>query len=135
MDIWNGSGQGNHEAQSHVYDVVKKQSDLVDHHIQRTVFRNFLNYDIKLVDKLRIYKADRAAYYTQDGPTVTFNFGAKLGDNNGNIYKIFTTIECKILPTYAKYHAMDPDPHLWQVRQKDSEFSGPYEIDNQQKLE
>ncbi|KAA6357525.1 MAG: hypothetical protein EZS28_046948, partial [Streblomastix strix] len=98
MDVWNGSGQGTHEAQSHIYDVVKKQSDLVDHHIEGTVLHNFLNNDIKLQDKLGIYKADRAAYYIQDGPIVTFSFGAKLGDNIGNVYKIFSTIDSKILP-------------------------------------
>ncbi|KAA6366206.1 MAG: hypothetical protein EZS28_038266 [Streblomastix strix] len=89
MDVWNGSGQGTHATQSHVYDVVKKQSDLVDHHIEGTVIHNFLNNDIKLQDKLGIYKAERAAYYIQDGPIVTFSFGAKLGDNIGNIYKKF----------------------------------------------
>ncbi|KAA6353360.1 MAG: hypothetical protein EZS28_051113, partial [Streblomastix strix] len=103
MDVWNGSGQGTHATQSHVYDVVKKQSDLVDHHIEGTVLHNFLNNDIKLMDKLGIYKADRAAYYIQDGPIVTFSFGAKLGDNSGNVYKIFSTIDSKILPPYAKY--------------------------------
>ncbi|KAA6384077.1 MAG: hypothetical protein EZS28_020396, partial [Streblomastix strix] len=86
LEVWNGSGQGTnqsyqiqssiaatHEFQSHVYDVVKKYSDLVDHHIEGTVLHNFLNNDIKLQDKLGIYKADRAAYYIQDGPIVTFS--------------------------------------------------------------
>ncbi|KAA6360099.1 MAG: hypothetical protein EZS28_044374, partial [Streblomastix strix] len=50
MDVWNGSGQGTHEAQSYVYNVMKKQSDLVDHHIKGTVLHNFLNNDIKLID-------------------------------------------------------------------------------------
>ncbi|KAA6384071.1 MAG: hypothetical protein EZS28_020403 [Streblomastix strix] len=109
MDVWNGSGQGTHEAQSHVYDVVKKQSDLVDHHIEGTILHNFLNNDIKLIDKLGIYKADRASYYIQDGPIVTLSFDAKLGDNIGNIYKIFSTIDSKILPPNAKYHAMHPE--------------------------
>jgi hypothetical protein len=68
-----------------------------------------LNNDIKLIDKLGIYKADRAAYYIQDGPIVTFSFGAKLGDNVGNVYKIFSTIDSKILPPYAKYHAFHPE--------------------------
>ncbi|KAA6359235.1 MAG: hypothetical protein EZS28_045238, partial [Streblomastix strix] len=93
MDVWNGSGQGTHATQSHVYDVVKKQSDLVDHHIEGTVLHNFLNNDIKLQDKLGIYKADRAAYYIQDGPIVTFSFGAKLGDNNGNDVVYFCLIQ------------------------------------------
>ncbi|KAA6378281.1 MAG: hypothetical protein EZS28_026191, partial [Streblomastix strix] len=150
MDVWNGSGQGTHATQSHVYDVVKKQSDLVDHHIEGTVLHNFLNNDIKLIDKLGIYKADRAAYYVQDGPIVTFSFGAKLGDNIGNIYKIFSTIDNKILPPYAKYHAMHPEQkefkgYCQQIQQldksqgfqviisgkldkKDCEFSGQLEI-------
>ncbi|KAA6378553.1 MAG: hypothetical protein EZS28_025921 [Streblomastix strix] len=156
MDVWNGSGQGTHATQSHVYDVVKKQSDLVDHHIEGTVLHNFLNNDIKLQDKLGIYKADRAAYYIQDGPIVTFSFGAKLGDNIGNIYKIFSTIDNKILPPYAKYHAMHPEQkefkgYCQQIQQqdksqgfqviisgkldkKDCEFSGTYVIDNYQNL-
>ncbi|KAA6363201.1 MAG: hypothetical protein EZS28_041272, partial [Streblomastix strix] len=87
MDVWNGSGQGTHPTQSHMYDVVKKQSDLVDHHIEGTVLYNFLNNDIKLIDKLGIYKAERTAYYILDGPIVTFSFGAKLGDNIGNDFK------------------------------------------------
>ncbi|KAA6384026.1 MAG: hypothetical protein EZS28_020449 [Streblomastix strix] len=156
MDVWNGSGQGTHEAQSHVYDVVKKQSDLVDHHIEGTVLHNFLNNDIKLIDKLGIYKADRAAYYIQDGPIVTFSFGAKLGDNVGNVYNIFSTIDSKILPPYAKYHAIHPEQkefkgYCQQIQQqdkqtsfqviisgkldkKDCEFSGTYVIDNYQNL-
>ncbi|KAA6389488.1 MAG: hypothetical protein EZS28_014985 [Streblomastix strix] len=109
MDVWNGSGQSTHEAQSHVYDIVKKQSELVENHIDGTVLHNFLNNDIKLIDKLEIYKAGRAACYIQDGPVVTFSFGTKLGDNAGNVYKIFSTIDSKILPPYAKYHAIHPD--------------------------
>ncbi|KAA6359221.1 MAG: hypothetical protein EZS28_045252 [Streblomastix strix] len=156
MDVWNGSGQGTHATQSHVYDVVKKQSDLVDHHIEGTVLHKFLNNNIKLIDKLGIYKADRAAYYIQDGPIVTFSFGAKLGDNVGNVYKIFSTIDSKILPPYAKYHAMHPEQkefkgYCQQIQQldksqgfqviisgkldkKDCEFSGTYVIDNYQNL-
>ncbi|KAA6401635.1 MAG: hypothetical protein EZS28_002838 [Streblomastix strix] len=106
MDVWNGSGQGTHEAQSYEYDVMKKQSDLVDHHIEGTVLHNFLNNDIKLIDKFGIYKTDRAAYYIQDGPIVIFSFGAKLEDNIQNIYIIFSTVDNKILPPYAKYHAL-----------------------------
>ncbi|KAA6390557.1 MAG: hypothetical protein EZS28_013918 [Streblomastix strix] len=134
MDVWNGSGQGTYAIQSHVYDVVKKQSDLVDHHIEGTVLHNFLNKDIKLIDQLGIYKADRAAYYIQDGPIVTFSFGAKLGDNIGNIYKIFSTIDSKILPPYAKYHAMHTEQkefkgYCQQIQQLDKsqgfqQFSG-----------
>ncbi|KAA6395139.1 MAG: hypothetical protein EZS28_009335 [Streblomastix strix] len=156
MVILNGSGQGTHATQSHVYDVVKKQSDLVDHHIEGTVLHNFLNNDIKLQDKLGIYKADRTAQYIQDGPIVTFSFGARLGDNVGNVYKIFSTIDSKILPPYAKYHAMHPEQkefkgYCQKIQQldklqgfqviisgkldkKDCEFSGIYVIDNYQNL-
>ncbi|KAA6369052.1 MAG: hypothetical protein EZS28_035422 [Streblomastix strix] len=56
MDVWNESGQGTHEAQSHV--------------------------DIKKQDKLGIYKFDRAACYVRDVPFVTYSFDAKLGDNS-----------------------------------------------------
>ncbi|KAA6383831.1 MAG: hypothetical protein EZS28_020639 [Streblomastix strix] len=35
---------------------------------------------LNLMYKLKIYNADRTAYYVQDGPIVTFSFGAKLGN-------------------------------------------------------
>jgi hypothetical protein len=37
-----------------------------------------LNTDIKLIDELAIYKADRAAFFIKDGPFITYSFGAKL---------------------------------------------------------
>ncbi|KAA6372756.1 MAG: hypothetical protein EZS28_031717 [Streblomastix strix] len=124
MDVWNESEQGTHEAQSYVYYVVKKQSDQVDHHIEGTVLHNFLNNDIKLINKLGIYKADCTAYYIQGDPIVMFSFGAKLGDNIGNIYKIFSTIDSKILSLYAKFLAMHPEQkefkgYCQQVQQLD----------------
>ncbi|KAA6393655.1 MAG: hypothetical protein EZS28_010817 [Streblomastix strix] len=133
-----------------------KDTDLADHHVIGTELQNLLNSDIKLQHKLGIFKPDRAAYYIQDGPLVIYSLGAKLGDNIGNVYKIFSTIDSKILPPYAKYHTMHPEQkefkgYCKQIQQldkstsfqvnisgkldkKDCEFSGIHVLDNYQNM-
>ncbi|KAA6360320.1 MAG: hypothetical protein EZS28_044152, partial [Streblomastix strix] len=79
MDTWHVNSKGTFETQSHVYETVKKQTDLIATGLFGDNKVNYLNSDIKLEDELAIYKADRAAFFIKDGPFITFSFGAKLG--------------------------------------------------------
>ncbi|KAA6384272.1 MAG: hypothetical protein EZS28_020201 [Streblomastix strix] len=101
MDVWNGSGQGTHGAQSYTCDFMKKQSDLIDTHVEGTVLYNFLNNDIKLLDKLGIYKANRAAYYIQDGPNVTFRIFTKIKSLVSKIRYGLSWVKDKIVKPYV----------------------------------
>ncbi|KAA6404469.1 MAG: hypothetical protein EZS28_000020 [Streblomastix strix] len=78
MDTWHVNSKGTFETQSHVYETVKKQIDLIVTELFGDNKVNFLNSDIKLVDELAIYKADRAAFFIKEGPFFTFSFGVKL---------------------------------------------------------
>ncbi|KAA6403106.1 MAG: hypothetical protein EZS28_001365 [Streblomastix strix] len=91
-DIWNVNGKGSFEAQSYVYETVKKQTDLIEAGVQGLNRINYLNSEIKLMDELPIYKADRAAYLIKDGPLISYSFGAKLAQ-----------LEKKVLPPNTKY--------------------------------
>ncbi|KAA6403921.1 MAG: hypothetical protein EZS28_000559 [Streblomastix strix] len=66
MDKWNVNRKGQFEALSYVYETVKKQSDLIEAGVQGLNRTNYLNSEIKLMDELVIYKADRAAYFIKD---------------------------------------------------------------------
>ncbi|KAA6387196.1 MAG: hypothetical protein EZS28_017272 [Streblomastix strix] len=57
----------------------EKQTDLIVAGLIGDVKVNYLNSDIKLQDELAVYKAERAAFFTKEGPYITFSFGAKLG--------------------------------------------------------
>ncbi|KAA6402024.1 MAG: hypothetical protein EZS28_002454 [Streblomastix strix] len=112
MDIWHVNGKGTFETSSHVYETVKKQTDLIATGLFGDVKVNYLNSDIKLLDELAIYKADRAAFFIKEGPFIIFNFGAKLGqiiqqqsnsDNQQTVHRLFLTITQKLLPLNLKY--------------------------------
>ncbi|KAA6321040.1 MAG: hypothetical protein EZS28_054606, partial [Streblomastix strix] len=78
MDTWNVNGNGMFETQSYVYQTVKKQTDIIASGASGDNIVNYLNTDIKLIDELAIYKADRAAFFIKDGPFITYSLGAKL---------------------------------------------------------
>ncbi|KAA6380505.1 MAG: hypothetical protein EZS28_023968 [Streblomastix strix] len=73
-DTWHVNGKGSFETSSHIYETVKKQTDLIVTGLFGDVKVNYLNCDIKLQDKLAVYKADRAAFFIKEGPFITFNF-------------------------------------------------------------
>ncbi|KAA6382366.1 MAG: hypothetical protein EZS28_022106 [Streblomastix strix] len=80
MDTWNENGIiGKQETQSHVYGVVQKQIQIITQQQGGDNHQNNFNGDIKLQDKLAVFKADRAAFLIKDGPFVTYSFGAKVG--------------------------------------------------------
>ncbi|KAA6364557.1 MAG: hypothetical protein EZS28_039916, partial [Streblomastix strix] len=112
MDTWHVNGKGSFETSSHVYETVKKQTDLIATGLFGDVKVNYLNSDIKLQDELAIYKADRAAFFIKEGPFITFSFGAKLGqiiqsqansENQQTVHRLFSTITQKLLPPNTKY--------------------------------
>ncbi|KAA6391144.1 MAG: hypothetical protein EZS28_013327 [Streblomastix strix] len=112
MDTWNILGNGTFDSKTHVYEVVKKQTELIAQQSAQPADEkriNYLNSDIKLIDELGIYKADRAAFFIKDGPFITFSFGAKLPKLSSNAtskqatYQLFSTISQKLLPSNIKY--------------------------------
>ncbi|KAA6362855.1 MAG: hypothetical protein EZS28_041618, partial [Streblomastix strix] len=112
MDTWHVNSKGTFETSSHVYETVKKQTDLIATGFFGDNKINYLNSDIKLQDELAIYKADRAAFFIKEGPFITFSFGAKLGqiiqqqansENQQTVHRIFSTITQKLLPPNIKY--------------------------------
>ncbi|KAA6365995.1 MAG: hypothetical protein EZS28_038477, partial [Streblomastix strix] len=111
MDTWHFNGKGTFETSSHVYETVKKQTDLIGTGLFGDVKVNYLNSDIKLQDELAIYKADRAAFFIKESPFITFSFGAKLGQviqqanskNRQTVHRLFSTITQKLLPPNTKY--------------------------------
>ncbi|KAA6381843.1 MAG: hypothetical protein EZS28_022628 [Streblomastix strix] len=112
MDTWNINGNGTFDTKTHLYEVVKNQSELLaqqsaqDSEEKRI---NYLNSDIKLIDELDIYKVYRAAFFNKDRPFITFSFGAKLPKLSSNAtskqatYQLFSTISQKLLPSNTKY--------------------------------
>ncbi|KAA6393571.1 MAG: hypothetical protein EZS28_010903 [Streblomastix strix] len=111
MDTWHVNGKETFETQSHVYQTVKKQTDLIATGLFGDNKVNYLNNDIKLQDELAIYKADGAAFFIKEGPFITFCFGAKLGqiiqqsksENRQTVHRLFSTITQKLLPPNTKY--------------------------------
>ncbi|KAA6360225.1 MAG: hypothetical protein EZS28_044248, partial [Streblomastix strix] len=111
MDTWHVNSKGTFETSSHVYETVKKQTDLIGTGLFGDVQVNYLNSDIKLQDELAIYKADRAAFLIKEGPFITFSFGAKLGqviqqansENRQTVLRLFSIITQKLLPPNMKY--------------------------------
>ncbi|KAA6387366.1 MAG: hypothetical protein EZS28_017107 [Streblomastix strix] len=112
MDTWHVNGKGTFETSSYVYDTVKKQSELITIGLFGDNKVNYLNSVIKLQDELAIYKADRAAFFINEGPFITFSFGAKLGqiiqqqvnsENQQTVHRLFSTITQKLLPPNTKY--------------------------------
>ncbi|KAA6372848.1 MAG: hypothetical protein EZS28_031626, partial [Streblomastix strix] len=112
MDTWHVNSKGTFETQSHVYETVKKQTDLIATGLFGDNKVNYLNSDIKLMDELAIYKADRAAFFIKEGPFITFSFGAKFGqiiqlqsnsENQQTVHRLFSTISQKLLPPNTKY--------------------------------
>ncbi|KAA6398108.1 MAG: hypothetical protein EZS28_006370 [Streblomastix strix] len=158
MESWNVNGKGQFEAQSYVYETVKKQTNLIDAGVYGLNGTNYLNSEIKLTDELAIYKADRAAYFIKDGPFITYSFETKLAQlgTNSNvqqtIYKLFSTISKKILPHYTKYMPIHVEQQEFsamclfkdmydkssavqvavsgQLNMLDCEFQGTYILDN-----
>ncbi|KAA6353754.1 MAG: hypothetical protein EZS28_050719, partial [Streblomastix strix] len=111
MDTWHVNSKGTFETQSHVYETVKKQTDLIVTGLFDDNKVNYLNSDIKIEDELTIYKADRAAFFIKEDPFITFNFGAKLGqiiqqqsnsENQQTVQRLFSTITQKLLPPNTK---------------------------------
>ncbi|KAA6378486.1 MAG: hypothetical protein EZS28_025988 [Streblomastix strix] len=112
MDTWHVNGKGTFETSSHVYETVKKQTDLIATGFFCDNKVNYLNSDIKLQDELAIYKADKAAFFIKEGPFITFSFCAKLGqiiqqqtnsENQQTVQRLFSTITQKLLPPNTKY--------------------------------
>ncbi|KAA6399673.1 MAG: hypothetical protein EZS28_004806 [Streblomastix strix] len=105
MDTWHVNGKGSFETSSHVYETVKKQTDLIATGLFGDVKVNYLNSDINLQDESAIYKVDRAAFFIKEGPFITFSFGAKLGqiiqqsnsENRQTVHRLFSTITQKLL--------------------------------------
>ncbi|KAA6391229.1 MAG: hypothetical protein EZS28_013244 [Streblomastix strix] len=105
------SKTGTFETSSHVYETVKKQTDMIATGLFGDNKVNYLNSDIKLQGELAIYKADRAAFFIKEGPFITFSFGAKLGqiiqqsnsENRQTVHRLFSTITQKLLPPKTKY--------------------------------
>ncbi|KAA6370436.1 MAG: hypothetical protein EZS28_034037 [Streblomastix strix] len=109
---WHVNSKGTFETSSHVYETVKKQTDLIATGLFGDVKVNYLSSDIKQQDELRIYKADRAAFFIKEGPFITFSFGAKLGqiiqqqansENQQTVHRLFSIIRQKLLPPNMKY--------------------------------
>ncbi|KAA6361041.1 MAG: hypothetical protein EZS28_043432, partial [Streblomastix strix] len=158
MDTQNVNGKGQFEAQSYVYETVKKLTDLIEEGVQGLNRTNYLNSEIKLVDELAIYKADRAAYFIKDGPFIIFSFGAKLAQLGANsdahqtAYKLFSTINKKLLSPNTKYMPIHIEQQEFsaiclfkdiqekssavqvavsgQLNMLDCEFQGTYILDN-----
>ncbi|KAA6371984.1 MAG: hypothetical protein EZS28_032489 [Streblomastix strix] len=158
MDTWNVNGKGQFEAQSYVYETVKNQTNLIEAGVQGLNRTNYLNSEIKLVDELAIYKADRAAYFIKDGLFITYSFRAKLAHLGANyeaqltVYKLFSTISKKLLPPSTKYMPIHVEQQEFsamcsfkdmydkssavqvavsgQLNTMDCEFQGTYIIDN-----
>ncbi|KAA6371093.1 MAG: hypothetical protein EZS28_033379, partial [Streblomastix strix] len=158
MDTWNVNGKGQFEAQSYVYETVKNQTNLIEAGVQGLNRTNYLNNEIKLMDELAIYKADRAAYFIKDGPFITYSFGAKLAQQGANYeaqqtaYKLFSTISKKDLPPNIKYMPIHVEQQEFsamclfkdmydkssavqvavsgQLNTLDCEFQGTYILDN-----
>ncbi|KAA6365090.1 MAG: hypothetical protein EZS28_039384 [Streblomastix strix] len=158
MDTWNVNGKGQFEAQSYVYETVKNQTNLIEAGVQGLNRTNYLNSEIKLVDELAIYKADRAAYFIKDGPFINYSFGAKLAqlgansDTQQTVYKLFSTISKKLLPPNTKYMPIHVEQQEFsamclfkdiyekssavqvavsgQLNTLDCEFQGTYILDN-----
>ncbi|KAA6400737.1 MAG: hypothetical protein EZS28_003740 [Streblomastix strix] len=85
MDTWNQNGKGQFEAQSYVYEIVKKLTNLIEAGVQGLNRTNYLNSEIKLMDELAIRNADRAAYFIKDGPFITYSSEAKLAQLDVNL--------------------------------------------------
>ncbi|KAA6400339.1 MAG: hypothetical protein EZS28_004129, partial [Streblomastix strix] len=122
-DTWIVNGKGQFEAQSYVYDSVKKQTDLIEAGVQGLNRTNYLNSGIKLVDELAIYKADRAAYFIKDGPFIVYSFGAKLAQLGE-----FSAM-CLFKDIYDKSSAVQVAVSE-QLNMLDCEFQGTYILDN-----
>ncbi|KAA6356069.1 MAG: hypothetical protein EZS28_048404, partial [Streblomastix strix] len=158
MDTWNVNGKGQFEAQSYVYETVKNQTDLIEAVVQGLNRTNYLKSEIKLMDELAIYKADRAAYFIKDGPFITYSFGSKLAQLGANyepqqtVYKLFLTISKKLLLPNIKYMPIHVEQQEFsamclfkdkydkssaiqvavsgQLNTLDCEFQGTYILDN-----
>ncbi|KAA6367656.1 MAG: hypothetical protein EZS28_036818 [Streblomastix strix] len=131
MDTWNVNGKGQFEAQSYVYETVKNQTNLIEAGVQGLNRTNYLNSEIKLVDELAIYKADRAAYFIKDGPFITYSFGAKLAQLGANYEAQQTEFSamCLFKDMYDKSSAVQVAVS-GQLNTLDCEFQGTYLLDN-----
>ncbi|KAA6370346.1 MAG: hypothetical protein EZS28_034127, partial [Streblomastix strix] len=127
MDTQNVNGRGQFEEQSYVYETVKKQTDLFEAGVQGLNKTNYQNSEIKLVDELAIYKAERATYFIKDGPFTVNSFGAKLAqlgansDTQQTVYKLFSTISKNLLHPNTKY---------MPIRVEQQEFSAMFPFKN-----
>ncbi|KAA6373214.1 MAG: hypothetical protein EZS28_031260 [Streblomastix strix] len=131
MDMWNVNGKAQFEAQSYVYETVKNQTNLIEAGVQGLNRTNYLNSEIKLVDELAIYKANRAAYFIKDGPFITYSFGAKLAQLGANYEAQQTEFSamCLFKDLYDKSSAVQVAVS-GQLNMLDCEFQETYIIDN-----
>ncbi|KAA6394817.1 MAG: hypothetical protein EZS28_009660 [Streblomastix strix] len=127
MDTWNVNGKSQFEAQSYVYETVKKQTDLIETGVQGLNRTKYLNNEIKLVDELAIYKANREAYFVKDGPFIIYSFGAKLAQLGAN-FEEFSAM-CLFKDTYDKSFAVQV-AISGQLNMFDCEIEGTYILDN-----
>ncbi|KAA6390055.1 MAG: hypothetical protein EZS28_014416 [Streblomastix strix] len=103
MDTWHVNSKGTFETQSHVYETVKKQTDLIATGLFGDNKVNYLNSDIKLEDELAIYKADRAAFFIKDGPFITFSFAVEV-----SVSGILNKYDCEFQGTYILDNYKNP---------------------------
>ncbi|KAA6371732.1 MAG: hypothetical protein EZS28_032741, partial [Streblomastix strix] len=131
MDTWNVNGKGQFEAQSYIYETVKNQTNLIEAGVQGINRTNYLNSEVKLVDELAIYKADRAAYFIKDGPFISYSFGAKLAQLGANYEAQQTEFSamCLFKDMYDKSSAVQVAVS-GQLNMLDCEFQGTYIFDN-----
>ncbi|KAA6366582.1 MAG: hypothetical protein EZS28_037892 [Streblomastix strix] len=131
MDTWNVNGKGQFEAQSYVYEIVKNQTNLIETGVQGLNRTNYLNSEIKLMDELAIYKADRATYFIKDGPFITYSFGPKLAQFGANYEAQQTEFSamCLFKDMYDKSSAVQVAVS-GQQNMLDCEFQGTYILDN-----
>ncbi|KAA6401962.1 MAG: hypothetical protein EZS28_002506 [Streblomastix strix] len=135
MDTCNQNEKGQFEAQSYVYETVKKQTDLIEAGVQGLNRSNYLNSEIKLMDELALYKANRAAYFIKDRPFIIYSLGQKkVLPRNIKYMPIhveqqeFSAI-CLFKDMYDKSSAVQV-ALSGKLSMFDCEFQGTYIIDN-----
>ncbi|KAA6391608.1 MAG: hypothetical protein EZS28_012868 [Streblomastix strix] len=113
MDTWHVNSKRKFETQSHVYETVKKLTDIIATGLFGDVKVNYLNSDIKLQDELAIFKADRAAFFIMEVRTEQQEYAAMCLFKD--IYDKSLAVEVAVSGILNKY---------------DCEFQGTYILDN-----
>ncbi|KAA6369460.1 MAG: hypothetical protein EZS28_035013 [Streblomastix strix] len=122
MDTWHVNGKGTFETSSHVYETVKKQTNLIATGLFGDNKVNYLNSDIKLQDELEIYKADRAAFFIKERRFITFSF-VRTEQQEYTAMCLFKDIYDKSLanptsneePNTSPSDPKEPDSHIDEV--------------------